>query len=238
MSAAETYEPTRRQSGKTTTQEIAQEQRKTAFEQLPAGTDDGETQRLKRPFLHRIRKDFTHDQSMVMQQVHTAVDNSIKEVFGDAFDIMAEIYLIVREQEFDKDGDPLFDQYRLPVWKKNASGSYIEDWSKLGHRVRERFLFLITTRLFEWEQRVQEAWVESMFAKALWEQTFAEGFESLPAISATKPTVDDRTQRGRVVAGEDYYFALVATYYSRRAEAIVRSMQSLAQRIKDVHTAQ
>lgn len=230
-------EPPRRKSGKTTGEEITAEERRRAFEPLPAGKDDDETRKLKSPLLQRVRIDWNPDQQVIIQRVHATVDRRIVESFSEAYAIMYEIYELVRTPQTDVNGNVICDHHGMPVWKKNPSGSYDEDWSNLTHRQRERFLFIISTRMFDWEQRAQEAWAEAMFAKGYWEQSFAEGFESLPSISATRPTVDDRTQRARRVSGEDYYFALVVTYFSRKADAIVRSLRGLEQRIKDIHTA-
>ena len=165
--------------------------------------------------------------------MHTVVTQRIGQRFSDAFEIMYEIYDEVREPEM-VNGVPKTDEFGMTEWKVNAAGKYIEDWSKITLRQRERFLYLITTRLFDWTQRAAELWGESMMAKALWEEAFAIGFESL---KGGRPTIDDRRARGTRESAQDRYYAILTAYYSRKADAIVRVMELLSQRLKDVHTA-
>lgn len=221
-----------RKSGKTTSEEITQQE--CTDEKLTEPLDVPDMQedapkRLNRPYFQRLRTEWNSEQKMILQRVHGRVEKEIKAEFSDAFEIMYEIYDVVRDRDPDEESGDL--------WLRTPPGSYVEDWSRLNSRQRERFMFLITTRLFEWEQRTSRINFEALFAKAEWEQSFATGFESLPTISATRPTVDDRTQRARRTSSDDYYFALIKTYYSRRADAIVRTMSAITQRIKDVHTA-
>jgi hypothetical protein len=74
-----------------------------------------------------------------------------------------------------------------------------------------------------------------MYAKVIWEQQFSSGYDDLP--SGSKDTIEGRTARAKMVAAEDQFLAIFKTYYSRKADAIVRSMERLSQRIKDIHVA-
>jgi hypothetical protein len=216
-----------RKSGKTTSEEVTKEEctEEKLTEPLGDATMEDDSPRLKRPYFQRLRTDWTSDQKIMLQRIHNKVEKEIQSVFSDAFSIMFELYDVVRVRDENAEDDE--------IWQKNESGSYVEDWSKLNHRQRERFLFLITSRLFTWEQQASSLNFEALFAKAEWEQSFATGYESLPG---TRPTIEDRTSRARLKSQDDYYFALMRTYFSRRADAVVRSMQGISQRIKDMHT--
>src|SRR5690606_17125557 len=120
------------------------------------------------------------------------------------------------------------DKFGFTIWHKTPSGSYEEDWSRLTRKEKENLLFTITTRLFDWQQRAADAWGESMFAKAVWEERFARDFNA-----AMTGTVEDRRAHGNREAADEKYFAIFVTLYSRKADAIVRTMELLAQRIKD-----
>jgi hypothetical protein len=216
-----------RKSGKTTSEEVTKDECTEEKLTEPLGDTDmeGDSPRFKRSYFQRLRTDWTPDQKIVLQRIHHKVDKEIQHVFSDAFDIMLELYSVVRIQDEDEDAED--------IWLKSDSGAYIEDWGKLNHKQRERFLFLITTRLFTWEQQAASLNFDALFAKAEWEQSFATGYESLPG---TRPTIEDRTSRARIKSQDDYYFALMRTYFSRRADAVVRSMINFCQRLKDVHT--
>ena len=217
-----------RKSGKTTAEEKTKEVAEDIDRPLgdPSMEGDPKRDRVKRPYFQRLRTEWTSDQQIMLQRIHLKVEKEIGEFFADAFEIMFELYDVVRTKLPEDDDTE-------EIWEKTPSGAYREDWGRLTHKQRERFLFLITTRLFTWEQQAASLNFEALFAKAEWEQSFATGFESLPG---TRPTVDDRTQRARLESQGDYYFALMRTYFSRRADAVVRTMSGLGQRLKDVHT--
>ena len=66
-------------------------------------------------------------------------------------------------------------------------GGWVEDWSALSLKQRENFLFQITTRMFAWEMAAADAWGESMYARACWEEAFSVAYDA-PSVG----TIDDR----------------------------------------------
>lgn len=188
------------------------------------------TRENRTPGFSRMRTDWTGNDAMVVAQVTGIVDNRILMNFADAYAVMHELYEVVREPITDDQGTMLQDAHGFTLWRRNGSGAYIEDYSRLTTKDRESLLFQITTRIFEWEQKAADAWGEAMFAKAQFEERFALTFAAAPG---TRPTVDDRTQHARSEAREERYFAIFQSLYSRKAEAIVRSMTLLSQRLKD-----
>lgn len=164
--------------------------------------------------------------------VHRLVDEILLEQFGDAYLIMNDLYEIVREPKTGPGGVIETDRYGFTKWERSESGSYIEDYSKLGSKEIKDFLFKITTRLFDWEQKSATLWGDAMYAKALWEGRFSRGY--LDSRTTVGKTVEDRTQAGRDVAMADRFFGIFQSVLSRRADALVRSMTLLSQRMKDV----
>lgn len=225
---------TERASGKTTAEEVTREESKELDKTPEVELPDERERKFQTPGFSRIRMAWAGPEAAIIQSMHSTVDRRLGEVFGDAFEIMYEIYDLVREVETDATGEPVKSPDNLPKWRQTATGSYVEDWTKLSYRQRERFLFQLTTRLFNWEQMQAESWAEAMFAKVSWEQAFSAGFES---VENPRATVDARNARGKREAMEDHYLAIYMSYYSRKADAIVRSMARLEQRLKDVHVA-
>lgn len=184
------------------------------------------------PAFTRMRTDWRGDDRIVLQRAQVAVEDRIQSSFAGAFEVMNEVYDIVREPETDEHGEIVRDPvYGWPVWKHNAYGGYVEDFTRLTIRQKEHLLFKITTRIFEWEQAAADAWGEAMLAKAAFEEQFAIGFDS-----SGKGTVDDRKAQGNLEAREERYFAIFVSTYSRKADAIVRSMTLLGQRLRDTMT--
>lgn len=223
-----------RASGKTPAEEVAHEEVKDLDQQINPELPDERERKFQTPGFSRMRMNFNEDQQSFLAMMHRTINRRLTENFGDAYDLMFELYTLIREPVMH-DGKVVRDSTGLPQWKRSSSGQYIEDWSKLGMRERERFLYQLTTRLFIWEQRATEAWAESMYAKVTWELSFSAGYDQ-PG-EGVKDTIEGRTARGKLVAKDDHFLAIFMTYYSRKAEALVRSLERLSIRLKDVHLA-
>lgn len=187
---------------------------------------------LRTPKFTRMRFDWAPDDRMVVERARATVDGRITREFADVLYLLNDIYTIIRKQEVDEFGDPKFDHFNLPIWERGPDGRYIEDFTLMTRRQMEHFIGLITVRLFDWEQKAADLWADAMFAKAQFEERFAIAFDA-----PMSGTVDDRRAAGNKDAAEERYFAIYATYLSRRADAVVRSADRLSQRMKDLLTA-
>ena len=184
---------------------------------------------FRTPGFSRMRTDWRGDDRAIIRRAQDAVEGRILTNFEDAYQVMYEVYDLVRTPAVNEGtGEVLKDRWGFTIWKKTVSGSYEEDWTRLTSKQRSNLLFTITTRLFEWEQKAAEAWGEAMFAKAQFEERFAIGFDE-----PMSGTVDDRRAHANIEARDERYFAIFLTLYSRKAEALVRNMNLLGQRLKD-----
>lgn len=171
----------------------------------------------------------TADDRNTMKTIKDTVDRRILEEFEDAYGLLYEIFMVVREPEIDQaTGEVKVDEYDQPVWQQRPSGAWVEDWTRLTERQTRDFLFTLTTRLFYWEQRAADIWGESMFAKALWQESFSRSFDR-----PVSGTIEDRNAVATVASSEDKYFALFVSYLSRRADALVRQLNALTLRLRD-----
>jgi hypothetical protein len=189
---------------------------------------------FKTPGFSRMQLGMDSDSRAVMAMVHDTVEQTIFTEFYDLYLVLHELYELVRTPVMDGDLPRREPGTGLTVWARNETGAFIEDWGKLGGKERERFLFLINTRIFEWQEKRDRMWADSMYAKTRWEEAFAIGWRDC---ESGKRTEGDRTSAGRLGSVEERYYAIFVTYLSRRADSLVRNMEQLAQRIKDVHTA-
>lgn len=209
--------------------EVAQE----ADQLMTVEVHDDRTFEFARTGLSRTRTTWSEEDADAMAGIHAVVEREVLLHFAGAFQIMNEIYDIVREPSVDtRSGEIEKDQYGFTVWLRTETGAYVEDYTRLGHKDVEHFLFRITTRLFEWEQMASQLWGDAMFAKALWEQSLAQGYQD--SRNNGGKTVEDRTQAGRLASYDERLFGIFRALISRRADAVVRSTSLLAQRLKDV----
>lgn len=197
---------------------------------------DDRTFEFERVGLSRIRTDWNGEDGEAVEGLHGVVEREILRHFASAFQIMNEIYEIVREPLVDTaTGEIRTDQYGWTLWLRTETGAFIEDYTKLSRKDVEHFLYRITTRLFDWEQQAVKLWGDAMFAKALWEQSMARGYQA--SRTAGGKTVEDRTQAARMASYDDRLFGIFRTLISRQADAVVKSMNLLSQRLKDVLSA-
>jgi hypothetical protein len=223
-----------RASGRTANEEVTREEGMLVDQQMEIELPDERERKFQTTGFSRLKLDFSDDARTVLTLMKKTVERQITRDFRDAYDLMFELFSVVREPVL-VDGEPVIDQHGLVEWRTNESGQFIEDWTKLNGKQRERFLFQLTTRLVTWEQLAEDYWVDSMFAKVTWEQVFSEGYDTL--LQGSKDTIEGRTARGKILAKEDHYLAIFKTFCSRKATDLVRSMERLSQRLKDVHLA-
>jgi hypothetical protein len=184
---------------------------------------------LRTPGFARMRTDWRGDDRFVLQRAKASIEGRILTHFSDAYEVINAIYEVVRTPEVDPDtGEVMLDQFGFVVWKKSPSGMYEEDFTKLTRKQAEAFLFTLTTRAFAWGQVAGDAWGEAMLSKGLWEERFSAEFDR-----PVTGTVDDRTAAGRLGAVDERYLAIYMSWFSRRCDALVRSMETLALRLRD-----
>jgi hypothetical protein len=201
-------------------------------DRLPQGTDEeplapdippDRTRQFSHVNFQRMRTDWPAEDKVKLQEIGRLADQVIAARFADAWWLLERLYRVVREPQVTLDGEPVKDLAGHIRWKRNAEGFYIEDWSRLGDAERSDFLHELVIHMVEWTQQAATMWSSAMFAKGIWEEAFAWGYTT----PREKLTIDDRTQRGHLVSIEERYFAIFQSVLSRRADALVRSLQRL-----------
>ena len=177
----------------------------------------------------RMRTGWAGDDSTRLAEVRAIADEIVKAEFRVAFAVMERIYRSVRTPLVDGEtGEVRTYPDGTPMWELDELGCPVESWGMLTEHDRKALLFTIGAWLFEWELKAVDAWAEAMFAKVQWEEKFARGFIALPGMQVSgKPTIDDRTQWGHQFSAEERYFAVFRSVLSRKADAVIRSMNRL-----------
>lgn len=224
---------TRRARDAKAVERAVEKQSEEMTEEITVPIPEEEEQWFRSPGFQRMRTDWTGEDAAHMQRLQGAIDRRLFEMFTDAFAVMSDLYDTVREQAVDPNsGELLVDPSGFKVWARDpVTGAYVEDWTTLTTRQKENFLHRITTALFEWEQRAETLRTEALFAKGVWTERFAIEYDA-----PMSGTIEDRTAVGNIKSAEDRYFALMVTSVSRKADALVRTMNNLALRLRDTLT--
>lgn len=216
----------KRGSGELAADEVAYEEAATLDQPEQPRQEERE---IRTPGFARMRLDWASEDRPIIQRAKAAVEGRILMEFADAFEIMNEVYEAIRTAEVDyQTGEIKRNQHGFVVWKKTPSGRYEEDFTRLSQKQKEHFMFLITGRLFDWEQRAAEIKMEALMAKGQFEERFAIKFDE-----PVTGTVDDRRAAGNLGARDERYFAILAASLSHRADAVVSSMRELERRLRD-----
>jgi hypothetical protein len=201
-------------------------------DRLPAGPDEhpaepdippDRTRRFTHTNFQRMRTDWPAEDKIKLQEIGRLADQVIAARFADAWWLLERLYRVVREPMVTSDGEVIKDLAGHIKWKRNEHGFYIEDWSRLGDEQRSDFMHELTIHMFEWTQQAAMMWGSAMFAKGIWEEAFAFGYTA----PRGKLTIDDRTQFGHLQSIEERYFSIFQSVLSRRADALIRSLERL-----------
>ena len=170
------------------------------------------------------------EERQVIRGVHDVIQSAMIREFTECYRILSDIQDIVRTPVVaDTVTGEILKSNGQTVWVLTPTGYPVEDYTRLTNNQIENYLGTIVTRLFAWEQTSARMWTEAMMAKARFEERFAIAYGE-----SGRRTVDDRTAAGNEDAAEERYHAIFLTGLSRRADALVRSMDRLQQRLKDI----
>lgn len=217
------------------TEDIIREITERADEPIDVDPHADRTREFTHTSLSRQRWSWEADDQRAIDGIHQILDNEMLRRFSGAYQIMNDLYEIVREPEVTDQGEIITDSHGWTVWATTPSGAYVEDWYRLGHKDMTNFVFRIVTGLFAWEQTAAEIHADSLFAKAMWEEAVAIQYQT--ARETGQKTVEDRTQAARRLSQDQRLFGIFQAAMSRRADALVRNMTLLSQRLKDVLAA-
>lgn len=194
---------------------------------IPHTSDDARTQ-WGTPGFGRMSIEWKKEDRVVIDRSLSAVQGLILRNFSEIWEIINEVYDIVRTPVVDDNGEPVRDVFGYVQWKRNETGGYEEDFTKLSTRNKEALMFKLVTGLFRWQMQATDVWGEAMLAKTQWEERFSAGFEA-----PMTGTEADRTAAGKLAAIDERYHAVLLSMYSRKADALIRSAETLQTRLKD-----
>ena len=219
-----------RASGESTSEEVAREQGQELLTEIETPKSD-DRPKFRTPGFQRMRYSWDNERdASIVARIHHEAESVIVRQFSEAYAVLNQIFDIVRKPVVDEHGQIVLDQHGFKVWQRSEFGSgFVEDWTNLSRRQTGDFVGMIVTQLFKWEMRRDTMWAEAMIAKAQFEERFAISYGE-----ALGKTVDDRTAAGNREAAEERYFAIYVTYMSRLADSIVRSMDRIQMRLKDL----
>jgi hypothetical protein len=185
--------------------------------------------RFQRMGLSRMRTEWQGADRDAMVVLKAEADKVVGEEFRGYFSVLDRIHKCTRTPACDPDTG-IIKAYPdgTPMWEVDEWGDPAEDWSRLDDHTRSNLLYMLATRLGEWEMRSADDWAEAMYAKVVWEEKFAQGFVAMPGHQVSgKPTIEDRTQFGNRHSMDERYFAIFKSAVAKKADVLVRAATRL-----------
>jgi hypothetical protein len=213
------------ENGQPTVEDVTRDESAENENLTEVSVPEDDAKKWRTPGFQRMRIEWKGEDRPIVDRVKAVVESKLYTEFADAYALIYEVFELVRnETGHDAAGNP--------IWERDTAGNFVEDFSKLTLKQKEHFMFALTTRLFLWQQQAADAWGEAMFAKAQWEERFSIGYDA-----GKGGTIEGRTAKGRIDAREERYFGVLLSLYSRKADALVKSLELLTQRLKDSMTS-
>jgi hypothetical protein len=202
-----------RTSGEESAREVAEEQDAPLEETKGLGID--RSRAFRTPGFARIKTDWTPEESSVFAMASSWADKKLAREFADAYRLLAKVQAMVRTSLGTNEDGGI--RWELDDW-----GLPVENWDRLTFKERDDLIYQLAIRLFAWEQRSQNAWHDAMLSRGVWEEMYAIKYDE-----PGSGTMGEREAKGRMGAIDERYKAIMLTAYSRKAEALVRSMERI-----------
>lgn len=173
----------------------------------------------------------TADQQ-ILSQIRSAATEAFWAHFEDAVTVVDRFYTSVRVPDTYVVGNHEMvktDERRRIVFRKDSTGQYAEDWSRLTGQDIEACLLDLSRLKLIMSQQLTELLSEAVFAKHIYDDAYQEGYASL-----IEGTQGDRNARASRESRVDKYHAFFRYYLYAQAEAFMRELGDLMRRLERI----
>lgn len=196
----------------------------------PEGSVEESTRLLPyRSLYQKINFKWSVEDQAALSQLRVAVDQLVTREFDQALDAIDSFYLQVRIYETSEDGVVLLDHEGRPRWKKDSVGNYVENWDNLTGQDLEKSLFDLERVRFVTAQRVQELFLEAVFAKHVMSDDWHGAYEAV-----VQGTQADRTAKANRETREQKYHSFYRYYLWSRADSLQKEIVHLQRLMEKV----
>lgn len=133
----------------------------------------------------KLKPEWRPEDKSAVEQLKAAADLVVSDIFGASFAILDELFCSVRVPVLTKYDVPAKDPGGRIIWQRTPAGDYIEDWRKLDGYDIERALVRLQNLRIETSKRVQNLFLETMFAKNTLQDEWHAAYEA--PVQGTNP---------------------------------------------------
>jgi hypothetical protein len=156
----------------------------------------------------KIRFSWRKEDAAILNRIRVLSKIEFEDDYKFAINEIDHFYLQLRIPE-QRNGIVVMGADNRPVWKTNEAGQFIEDWSQLtGQQIEETLLSLARLRM-EIAPRVNELWLEAIYARDVAKDIFDDAFDKA---RTEENTIPGRTAGANIDARADKYAAFFRFY--------------------------
>ena len=179
----------------------------------------------------RLKFEWRDSDRMLLDQIRAAAQRGFVEAFKDTINVVDHLYESIRVPEVSDEGVVRMDADGRPMWQKDESGKFLEDWDNLTGQDIERCLFdLARIRLYLAPQ-INELLMEGMFAKRIHRDAHDESY-----LGPVEGTVADRTAKANRMSRQDDYHAFYRFWMWKQGDVFLeelKNLQRMLERLRD-----
>jgi hypothetical protein len=172
------------------------------------------------------------DDRQILDQIRIAATEVFWSQFEHAVTVVDKFYASVRVADTRVVGNHELvntDAQRRVIFKKDSTGQYAEDWSRLTGQDIEVCLLDLSRLKLVLSQQLTELLNEAVFAKHIYDDAYQEGYASL-----IEGTQGDRNARASRESRVDKYHAYFRYYLYSQSEAFMRELSDLMRRLERI----
>jgi hypothetical protein len=179
----------------------------------------------------KIRFSWRKEDGAILDRIRTLSNVEFGENFKYAIDAIDEFYKQLRIPE-QRNGIVVTGADQRPVWRRNEQDQIIEDWNQLTGQIIETTLFKLARLRMEIAPRVNELWLEALYARDVAKDIFEDAFDKIDKTEGG--TIPGRTASANIDARADKYAAFFRFYLYSSANTFLKEIDKFAKLLSDI----
>jgi hypothetical protein len=179
----------------------------------------------------KIRFSWRKEDAAILNRIRVLSKIEFEDDYKYAINEIDHFYLQLRVPE-QRNGIVQTGADQRPVWKTNeTTGQPIEDWGQLtGQQIEETLLSLARLRM-EIAPRVNELWLEAIYARDVAKDIFDDAFDKA---RGEENTIPGRTAGANIDARADKYAAYFRFYLYSVANTFLKEINAFVKLLENI----
>lgn len=176
----------------------------------------------------KIRFSWRPEDRDILERIRMAAETMFDEAFGDAITVLDDFFLQLRIPE-QRNGIVVRGADGRPVWKKDESGRFVEDWNQLTGQDIEVALVNLERVKFGLVPQVNQLLMEAVYARNVASDVHDDAWGQV-----MEGTQGDRSARSNRESRQDRYAAYFRYYLWQTADVFLKQIDSFMKTLTNI----